>query len=136
VPVITTVTQHGDSAVTDQLLKTQYVHNIGLLRAQKVPLLIGSDQMEGTAAIEIAALARSGAFTNLELLQLWSVATPQAIFPNRRIGSIADGFEASFLVLSGDPLTDFRNTQRITMRVKRGIPITLGIPPGRGGRGG
>lgn len=134
VPVITTVTQHGDSAVTDLLLKTQYVHNIGILRAQKVPLLIGSDQFEGTAATEVAALARSGAFTNLELLQLWSVATPQAIFPNRRIGSIADGYEANFLVLSGDPLADFRNTRRITMRVKRGLPISPGNQPG--GHGG
>lgn len=122
-PVITTVTQHGngDSALADRLMREQYTQNITLLRRAGVPMLIGSDVMGATAATEIAALARSGLFTNLELLRMWSVATPQSIFPKRRVGVLDEGFEASFLVLRGDPLADFSNTRLIVRRVKQGI---------------
>ena len=40
--------------------------------------------------------------SNLELLQAWCVTTPRAIFPHRKLGRLADGFEASFFVLGGD----------------------------------
>lgn len=126
VTVITTITQHGDAALTDRLVRSQYAHNIRLLRRHGVPLLLGSDRFGDTAATEAAALARSGLFTNLELLRMWSVTTPRAIFPNRRIGQLRDGYEASFLVLSGDPLADFGNTGRIVRRVKQGVEIAPG----------
>jgi Amidohydrolase family len=125
VTVITTITQHGDSAITDRLVKEQYTNNITLLRAHGVPLLLGSDAIGGTAVPEAAALARSGLFTNAELLRMWSMTTPRAIYPNRRIGALDDGFEASFLVLAGNPLTDFRNTRAITMRVKQGVTLAI-----------
>lgn len=125
VPVITTITQHGDSAVTDRIVKEQYTNNIRVLKKHGVTLLIGSDQAEGTAAIEVAALARSGLFTNLELLRMWSVTTPQALYPRRKIGRLADGYEASFLVLRDNPLTDIRATRTILMRVKRGIVLSV-----------
>jgi imidazolonepropionase-like amidohydrolase len=54
------------------------------------------------------------------MLRLWSVTTPQAIFPKRRIGSLAPGYEASFLVLPSDPLADWRATRNIRTRVKQG----------------
>ncbi|HKA59909.1 MAG TPA: amidohydrolase family protein [Gemmatimonadales bacterium] len=121
VTVITTVTQHEDSALLARLLKTQYANNINVLRRHHVPLLIGSDLIGRTATIEMVALAGSGLFTNLELLRMWSVTTPQAIFPSRRIGALQDGYEASFLVLRGDPLADFAQTRAISMRVKQGV---------------
>lgn len=126
VTVVTTVTQHGDTALTDRLIRTQYAPNIALLRRHGVTLLLGSDRIGDTAATEAAALARSGLFTNLELLRMWSVTTPRAIFPARRIGMLRDGYEASFLVLAGDPLADFANTRRIVRRVKQGSPIAVG----------
>lgn len=120
VTVITTVTQHEDDALLNRLLKTQYANNINVLRKHRVPLLIGSDLMGRTAAIEIKALAGSGLFTNLELLRMWSVTTPQAIFPKRRIGVLDEGYEASFLVLRGDPIADILATRTIARRVKQG----------------
>ena len=120
VTVVTTVIQHGDSAVTDRIMQSQYKNNIQVLRKHNVPLLIGSDVMGATAAAEFATLARSGLFSNLELLRIWSVTTPQAIFPKRKIGSLSPGYEASFLVLRGDPLADWRATRDIRMRVKQG----------------
>ena len=123
VTVITTVVQHEDSALLAHLLKTQYAHNIALLRKHGVPLLIGSDLMGRTAALEIDALAHSGLFSNLELLRMWSVTTPQAIFPKRRIGVLRDGYEASFLVLRTDPLKDIAATRAIALRVKQGVRL-------------
>lgn len=120
VTVITTLTQHQDSALIYRLLRTQSANNINVLRRHKVPILIGSDVMGGTAAPEVALLAQSGLFTNLELLRMWSVTTPQAIFPKRRIGVLADGYEASFLVLRADPIADLIATRSIAMRVKQG----------------
>ncbi|MFL5543047.1 MAG: amidohydrolase family protein [Longimicrobiaceae bacterium] len=126
VAVITTVAMRGDSAETDRLMRAQYAHNLEVLRRHRVPLLLGSDLIGGTAATEAAALARSGVFGNLELLRMWSVTTPRAIFPQRRIGMLADGYEASFLVLRGDPLADFRNTSAIALRVKQGVMLRPG----------
>jgi imidazolonepropionase-like amidohydrolase len=123
VTVATTVVQHGDSALTDRLIRDQYSHNIKLLRAHGVTLLIGSDMAEGTAATEIAALSRSGLFTDAELLRLWSVTTPQTIFPEKRIGRLADGYDASFLVLRDDPLANIANTRSIMGRVRRGVTL-------------
>ena len=57
---------------------------------------------------------------------------PRSIFPERKIGRLEDGFEASFLVLEGDPLEDVANTQRIALRVKRGellFPREPELPP-------
>ena len=78
-------------------MRDVYAHNIDVLRRHGVPLLIGSDIMRGTAATEVAALARSGLFTNLELLRLWSVDTPRAIFPMRKLGRFDAGYEAAAL---------------------------------------
>jgi predicted amidohydrolase YtcJ len=57
--------------------------------------------------------------------ELWSETTAATIFPNRKIGRLKDGFEASFLVLGGNPVEDFLNTSRIEMRVKQGEILTL-----------
>ena len=123
VTVVTTVAQHGDSAITAKLMESQLVPNLRLLKKHKVTLLIGSDVIPGlalSASNEVEWLRRSGLFSNLELLTMWSVTTPQAIFPARKIGAFKPGYEASFLVLQGDPLVDFANTHSIRLRVKRG----------------
>ena len=65
-------------------------------------------------------LATLGVFTPLELVRLWSEATPRAIFPRRRVDVWTDGCEASFLVLAGDPGADIANTPRIALRMKDG----------------
>jgi hypothetical protein len=123
VTVVTTVAQQRDSAITDQLLASQLGPNLRLLKKHKVTVLLGSDLFPQTAAVEAAALHRSGIFSNLELLRMWSVTTPQAIFPERKLGELREGYEASFLVLRGDPLADFAQTREIVMRVKRGVVL-------------
>ena len=62
-------------------------------------------------------------FDNLTLLKLWCQATPQAIFPHRKIGRLREGYEASFLVLKGNPIDDFANVRKIALRFKQGRRI-------------
>ena len=45
------------------------------------------------------------------------------IFPHRKIGALQEGYEASFVVLEGDPIKDFNEVKKITIRVKRGTPL-------------
>jgi imidazolonepropionase-like amidohydrolase len=90
------------------------------LRDNGVTLLVGSDNPTDTSVLEAEQLATLGVFDNRELLKMWSETTPRAIFPGRRIGSLADGYEASFLALEGDPLADFANVRRIKLRFKQG----------------
>ena len=97
-----------------------FTRNLRTLRDAGVHLAIGSDAYRDDSVNEAAYLATLGVFTPLELLRLWSEATPRAIFPARRVGCLADGCEASLLVLAGDPSADFANTKRITLRLQDG----------------
>ncbi len=94
--------------------------NLRLLKEAGATLAVGSDNYGGTARSEALYLSDLGVFTNTELLKLWSETTPSLIFPKRKLGTLRDGYEASFVVLEQDPLIDFSNVQRITRRVKQG----------------
>jgi len=102
--------------------------NIRLLERVGVKLAIGSDGISGerrfvTARDEVRFLAKHRMMTPLELLRAWSVDTPRTIFPKRKLGALAPGYEANFLVLNGDPLEDPENLHHIGMRVKAGIVL-------------
>ncbi len=109
----------GAKTVLDDVIRA----NVDALRGAGVTILVGSDQFRQTPAAEAMLLSRLGLFSNTELLKLWCEATPRAIFPNRRIGKLDEGYEASFLVLDADPLADFSATSRIIMRVKQGVAL-------------
>jgi hypothetical protein len=101
------------------------VANVAMLRRAGVTLALGSDGISGeqpfaTAQREALFLHEHKFADNLSLLKMWSENTPKTIFPKRKIGLLRDGHEASFLVLEGDPLKDFTNVTRISMRVKQG----------------
>jgi imidazolonepropionase-like amidohydrolase len=128
VVVVTTVSEAlellGDPATISPEsaapIKQMLLSNLVLLRDAGVKIALGSDRFRLNVVREVDALAAAGVFDNLSLLRMWSVTTPQTIFPARRIGSLADGSEASLLVLSGDPIADIGNTKRIVLRMKQG----------------
>lgn len=99
--------------------------NLRLLKKHGVRLAIGSDEYRKTSAPEVKYLQELGVFSNLELLKMCCENTAATIFPRRRIGYLKDGYAASFLVLSGNPLEDFNQTGRIEMRVKQGKILSL-----------
>lgn len=95
--------------------------NLKILLQNGVKLAVGSDAINDTSINEIEYLQSLGVLDNLTLLKMWSETTPRTIFPNRQIGALAEGFEASFLALEGDPLKDFHNVREIRIRFKQGL---------------
>src|SRR5262245_50769117 len=95
--------------------------NLQLLKKYNVSIAIGSDSYSKTSAFEAWRLYDLKIFSNLQFLKMWSEITTATIFPKRKIGYLKEGYEASFLVLNKDPLTDFKNTEQISLRVKQGV---------------
>ena len=96
--------------------------NLHLLQRVGVALVIGSDHAE-TSLAEVMHLRTLHLFDDRTLLKMWCEATPAAIFTDRRIGKFAEGYEASFLALAGNPLEDFDQVRAIRRRFKQGVPL-------------
>lgn len=106
-----------------QRIRKAQIENLKLLLQHGVTLAVGSDEPDQTSAGEAQYLKELDVFDNRTLLKMWTENASKTIFPKRKIGALKDGFEASFLVLEGDPLKDFQNTRKIRLRVKEGITL-------------
>ena len=111
------------------LTRESEVSNLTRLRKAGVPVLIGSDFYNRDTVDEARFLKGLGVWTNLELLRMYSVTTPQDIFPKRHIGELREGFEANFLVLKADPIVDWKAIEQIADRWKQGQQILLTKTP-------
>ncbi|HUQ21148.1 MAG TPA: hypothetical protein VM099_16130 [Gemmatimonadaceae bacterium] len=94
--------------------------NLRTLKSAGVELALGSDGYRDDSVGEATYLSSLGVFTDMELLSLWSQVTPRAIFPQRKVGCLDEGCEASFLVLGDFPGKGFRVLRDIKLRVKNG----------------
>lgn len=90
------------------------------LHAAGARIALSGHDWQVTSLREALFLDAYDVFDPATILDLWAVTTPQAIFPGRAIGRLEPGYEASFLVLAGNPVQDFRAVQEITLRVKQG----------------
>jgi hypothetical protein len=106
-------------------IRAVLINNLQLLRKHNVRLAIGSDSYRQTSLIEALSLQKLGAIDNRTLLKMWCETTATAIFPKRKIGYLKNGYEASFLALSDNPLQDFANVQKIDKRFKQGEFLSL-----------
>ena len=93
------------------------------LAAAGVPLALGADLSVLTVHDEAAYAVEIGGLTPTQALRALSVDTPRAVFPDRAVGRLAEGFEASLLALACDPTADFACTGRIVRREKQGEPV-------------
>jgi hypothetical protein len=100
-------------------------HNLSQLQKHDVTIVLGSDWYGATGWHEMEAMRALGFWSDLELLTMWAVDTPQSIFPNRRIGRLEDGYEASFLVLRDDPTLSIDALKGIELRVKQGCALDI-----------
>jgi imidazolonepropionase-like amidohydrolase len=117
-PWLSGTAAQGDTAQLERAKQIQR-HSLQRLMQHGVRIAIGPDLFED-AVSEAFYLERLGIFNARTLLRMWSQTTPQLIFPKRRIGQLAPGYEASLLALSCDPTADFACTRRITLRMKQG----------------
>ena len=120
--VVTTLS--GPVGLPDTVLlarfKTLDSLNLSMMKKHRVKIIVGSDSYRTTSVPEAMWLSTLGVLTNAELLRAWTDETARAIFPHRKIGRLAPGYEASLLVLAGDPLADFTNVKRVVLRMKEG----------------
>ncbi len=117
-PWLSGTAAQGDTAQLERAKQIQR-HSLQRLMQHGVRIAIGPDLFED-AVSEAFYLERLGIFDARTLLRMWSQTTPQLIFPKRRIGQLAPGYEASLLALSCNPIADFACTRRITLRMKQG----------------
>ena len=101
------------------VLKTQTA-NLKLLLENGVLLAVGSDNVTDSSVKELEYLKGLNVFDNLTLLKMWTETTAKTIFPNRKIGELSEGSEASFLALEGNPIEDLQNVRKIKIRFKQG----------------
>lgn len=106
-------------------IRDNQIRNLKLLKSQGVKFAVGSDNYGKTPLVEIDYLKNLGVFSNLELLKMWCENTPQTIFPNRRIGFLKTGYEASLLVLDSNPLDNFEQVKNIKLRFKQGYLLEM-----------
>jgi hypothetical protein len=128
--VVTTIGETIDQTFNEKLsehdrlaVRSMLIQNLHLLRKNHVSIAVGSDNFRQTALAEALSLAKLKEFDNLTLLKIWCEATAATIFPKRKIGYLKDGYEANFLVLTGNPLTEFANVKTIELRIKHGEPL-------------
>lgn len=112
-----------DAARFNQVLEfhTKTVRN---LKNAGFVFAIGSDRDSLTP--ELNYWVKNSVFDIASTLHAATVTTPQMMYPKRKIGFLKEGYEASFLVLEGNPLTDFEQIKNIKMRFKQGY--LLGAP--------
>jgi len=118
VTVVTTTLSHR---ATDGIADLAALHraNLELLKRAGVNVILGVDS-DRSVVDEIESVRALKVYSDLELLQMLTSATPRAMFPQRKFAKLDDGYEASFLALDGNPLEDFGAIRRIATRVKQG----------------
>ncbi|MEN8374678.1 MAG: MBL fold metallo-hydrolase [Gemmatimonadota bacterium] len=123
VPVVTTLSLGTPDDPRAEAFRTVHAHNLATLAQAGAPLAVGSDLFVGTSVAEALHLATFDALTDAQIFTLLAVQTPRLIFPERRIGFLRDGYEASFVVLGADPLSELSAIRDIRLRVKNGIVL-------------
>lgn len=105
--------------------------NVRRLMIAGAPFAIGSNAYGITPVAGLIAAAEQGRYSPVQLLRWATVDTPRAIFPQRRVGCLSEGCEASFLVLGADPLQGLDALMSIMLRIKDGQLLSqadLGSP--------
>ncbi len=105
-------------------VETVAKQNLRFLKDKNVRIAFGGDAYMSTPVEYVIYIASLGVFSNLEMLKIWTEETPQTIFPNRKIGLLKENYEASFIVLSGNPLDNFEQVKNIKLRFKQGYILT------------
>ena len=111
--------EEGDEQLA--LIREVQAGNIARLVAAGAPVVFGSDQYDKDGLAEAAYVLGLGVLTDAEVLRLAVETAPRSIFPRRAIGTLAPGYEASFVALECDPAADFAAcTQDPRLLVKQG----------------
>lgn len=126
VTVVTTVVSHRPTDGWPDP-RGAMAENLRLLAAAGARLVLGTDSHR-TVLDEMDAIAAMGVLSTERLVTLATRDTIRWILPDRPVGDLGEGREASFLVLAGDPRNDLAQLRRIRMRVKGGHLLQVEAP--------
>jgi imidazolonepropionase-like amidohydrolase len=131
VVIVTTLLSQGfsrDNAERLAIMRENHARNLQVLSDAGVTMALGSDAYSDTSVDEALNVGSLAVLEPVEILRSLSMVTPRAIFPDRRIGELAEGAEADLLVLTADPLVDLSNLRAIGLRMKAGRLLSTPIP--------
>jgi len=83
----------------------------------------GSTFAHGTQAIEFESLAKHGGVSPVKAIQAGTITNAEALGWSDRVGSIEKGKYADLVAVSGDPLADITELQRVKFVMKGGKVI-------------
>ena len=120
IPVVLLLS-HAQAAVAKPAVTAFHNKSIKRLLDANVLVAMGSDDGQRTLRMELNYWYGMGELDSPRTLKVLCENTPRAILPNRKIGKIENGYEASFLVLSDNPLTNVLKTRIQAFKVKNGV---------------
>jgi imidazolonepropionase-like amidohydrolase len=103
-----------------------FEHAVQMASATKgIKMMVGSGVdgatfAHGTQALEFVALVKHGGMTPARVLQAGTMTNAEAMGWQDQIGSIDNGKFADMIAVSGDPLTDITELQRVKFVMKGG----------------
>jgi len=89
----------------------------------------GSTYAHGTQALDFDALVKYGGLTPARAIQSGTVVNAEALGWLDQIGSIEKGKYADLIAVSGDPLADISELQRVKFVMKGGKVIKNDLTP-------
>jgi imidazolonepropionase-like amidohydrolase len=93
----------------------------------------GATIPEGTNAIEFSALVKIGGMTPAQALQAGTINAAKLMRWGSDVGSISRGKFADIVAVSGDPLADISETERVMFVMKGGEVFRNDLTPGTRG---
>lgn len=112
---------HAQGAANRVTIQEFHKKTLKKLLDANVNVVMGSDDPQRTLRMELNYWFGLGQLDDARMLKILCEQTPRAIFPKRKIGKIEEGFEASFLVLSDNPLSNVLKTRVQAFKVKNGV---------------
>jgi hypothetical protein len=112
---------HAQAAANRTAVQAFHKKTLKRLLDADVQVAMGSDDIQRTLRMELNYWFGMGELDDARTLKVLCENTPRAIFPKRKIGKFADGFEASFLVLGDNPLSNVLKARVQTFKVKNGV---------------
>jgi hypothetical protein len=106
--------------VGGQAIQAYHARLLKRLFDSGVNVVIGSGDPSRTARAELNYWFQLGGLDYTQVLRTLCENSPRAIYPKRKIGRIDDGYEASFVVLSDNPLPNLLKLRAVAFKVKNG----------------
>ena len=111
---------HAQASGNSALVQRWQARTLNRLFDNGVNVVIGSDDPQRTIRAELNYWCSFPALNTPAVLKVLCENTPRAIFPNRKIGKLDEGYEANFLVLSDNPLQNLLKIRLSAFKVKGG----------------